>query len=310
VNRWSLKWKIILALLISSALGTGCATKPSIFRERDFWSNSLHLTFVRIPAGEFIMGSPPSEPLRFDNETAHPVRISHSFYLAATTVTVGQFAAFVHGTGYQTAAEHQGWANGAWDLRQNKWQRLPGASWRNPGFTQTVNHPVVCVTYHDATAFCDWLSAKEKRKYRLPTEAEWEYACRADQQTAYLWGNNPDAGAGWINGCDQTAKDTFNLFPSFNWSDGYLYTSPVATFKPNAWGLHDMLGNTLEWCSDWYAAYPPGQVTDPSGPATGSEKILRGGAFVYGPKHCRCAFRGRNLPDFENFYTGFRLAME
>ena len=310
MNRLRAQGNIVLALLTASLFVAGCATKSTASRPLESWTNSLHMRFFRLPAGEFTMGSPPNEPLRFTNETSHSVRISHPFYLASTTVTVGQFAAFVQSSGYQTAAERQGWGASAWDRQHAQWQRLPGASWKNPGFTQTTNHPVVCVTWHDAAAFCEWLSVKEGRHYHLPTEAEWEYACRAGGQTAYLWGEDPNAGAGYLNGCDQTAKDTFNLFPPFNWCDGFHYTSPVATFKPNAWGLYDMLGNTLEWCSDWFGAYPVEAVTDPTGPTTGSEKILRGGAFVYGPKHCRCAFRGRNSPDFENFYVGFRLVME
>ena len=105
-------------------------------------------------------------------------------------------------------------------------------------------------------------------------------------------------------------SNLFPLFPCFNWSDGFIYTSPVATFRPNAWGLHDMLGNALQWCGDWFGDYPSGAVSDPKGPSEGKERILRGGSFVYGPKHTRCAFRGRNLPDFQNYYVGFRVLLE
>jgi formylglycine-generating enzyme len=310
-----MKWmgltqKIGLTVCALIVAGAGCVSKPSPTLPAATCTNSLHMRFVRIPAGDFVMGSPPSEPLRSENELPHRVRISRPFYLGVTHVTIGQFAGFVQATGYQTAAERQGWANGAWNLRATNWTRLYGGSWKNPGFPQDTNHPVVCVTWHDAVAFCDWLSAKEGRKYRLPTEAEWEYACRAGKRTAYIWGDNPDAGSGWANGSDQTAKDLFTLFPSFNWSDGYRYTSPVASFRPNAWGLYDMLGNALQWCGDWYGPYPQGPVADPTGAVGGTEKILRGGSFIYGPQRCRCAFRGRNRPDFENFYVGFRVLLE
>jgi formylglycine-generating enzyme len=264
------------------------------------------MTFVHIPAGEFVMGSPISEPLRFDNETPHRVRISHSFLMSTTDVTVAQFGAFIADTQYKTLAEKEGWAYGAWNSAANQWDKLVGVSWRNPGFPQTPDHPVVDVSWDDAVAFCHWLSEKEGKTYRLPTEAEWEYACRAGSQSAYFWGDDPDAGAGFANGLDQSGKEQFKLFPPFNWNDGYVYSSPVASFKPNRWGLYDMLGNTLQWCDDYCAPYPSGTVIDPVSSA-GQQRNLRGGAFVYGPKHCRCAFRGRNDPDFRNYYIGFRI---
>jgi formylglycine-generating enzyme required for sulfatase activity len=268
------------------------------------------MQFVRIPAGEFMAGSPVSEKERSTNETPHQVRITKPFWLGATHVTVGQFAFFANESGYRTLAETQGWTYGAWNEPGKKWNQLAGGSWRNPGFPQGIDHPVVCVNWHDATAFCNWLSAKEGQKYRLPTEAEWEYACRAGKSTAYPWSNNPDDGQGWANCSDQTAAGRFTLFPAFSWSDGYVYTSPVTAFQPNAWGLHDMIGNALQWCGDWFAEYPSGPVENPQGPPDGRERVLRGGSFIYGPRHCRCAFRGRNLPDFQNFYVGFRVLLE
>jgi formylglycine-generating enzyme required for sulfatase activity len=295
---------------MKTALILGCWIIPALAGAAPAWTNSIQMEFVRIPAGEFTMGSPLSEMDRFTNETPHQVKITKPFLLGATHVTVGQFGVFVKETGYQTVAEKEGWAYGAWNAEQNKWDRLEGGSWRNPGFAQDDTHPVVCVNWHDATAFCRWLAGKERRSYRLPTEAEWEYACRAGTKTAYPWGENPDDGQGRANGCDQTAAGRFALFPAFTWSDGFLYTSPVARFRPNAWGLHDMIGNTLQWCADGFADYPAGPVEDPRGPADAKERNLRGGAFVYGPRHCRSAFRGRNSPDFRNFYIGFRVLLE
>jgi formylglycine-generating enzyme required for sulfatase activity len=292
-------WLLAFALLAASAAGAG-----------ECWTNSLQMKFIHLFAGAFTMGSPVTEKDRAVNETQHPVKITKPFWLAATPVTVGQFAAFARAGSYQTAAEKEGWAYGAWNPRENRWNRLENRSWKNPGFLQDTNHPVVCVTWLDATNFCRWLGVKEDRFYRLPTEAEWEYACRAGTTTAYPWGDNPDDGEGWANGSDHTAAGYFTLFPPFSWSDGYIYTSPVATFRPNAWGLYDMIGNTLQWCGDWYAAYPAGLAEDPAGPEEGKERVLRGGAFVYGPRHCRCAFRGRNSPEFRNFYVGFRVLLE
>jgi formylglycine-generating enzyme required for sulfatase activity len=298
-----------------ACLVEGCA--PIKFSRRETssgalpsFTNKLGMKFLRIPAGEFVMGSPPTEPDRLTNETPHHVQITRAFWLGETTITFGQFSKFVEATGYRTAAEQAGVSHGAWNVAAGRWDTRPDGSWKNPGFAQNEKHPVVCVTWHDANAFCEWLGARENRRCRLPTEAEWEYACRAGTTTAFPWGDNPDDGAGRANGDDATAKNIFTIFPAFNWSDGFIYTSPVGTFRPNSWGLYDMIGNTLQWCGDRFGTYPPGAVTDPMGAANGGERVLRGGAFVYGPARCRCAFRGRNSPGFENFYIGFRVVLE
>jgi formylglycine-generating enzyme required for sulfatase activity len=233
--------------------------------------------------------------------------------MSATDITVAQFSEFVAETGYKTAAEREGFAFGIWNTSTNQWDRHAGASWRSPGFAQTPQDPVVDVDWDDAVAFCRWLSGNEGKTFRLPTEAEWEYACRAGTQTAYFWGDDPELGKGFANCLDQSAKARFALFPPFGWSDGFVYTSPVGTFRANPWGLYDMLGNVLQWCSDFYGVYPArdsdGPATDPA-LAEGKQRNLRGGAFVYGPKHCRCAFRGRNDAGFRNFYIGFRIVEE
>ncbi|HEX2853376.1 MAG TPA: formylglycine-generating enzyme family protein [Opitutaceae bacterium] len=273
-------------------------------------ANHLGLKLVRIPAGSFVGGSPATEKERSPNETQHAVTITQPFWLSATHVTVAQFETFVRESGHRTAAETQGYAYGAWSVETNGWTKLPEGSWKNPGFKQAGDHPVVCVTWNDARAFCFWLSAKEGHTYRLPTEAEWEYACRAGGTTAYPWGENPDDGKGWANCSGQETAALFTLFPAFTWPDGFQHTAPVASFRANAWGLHDMIGNALQWCGDWYAEYPAGAAENPHGPPEGKERILRGGAFIYGPRHCRSAFRGRNFPDFQNFYVGFRVVRE
>jgi len=288
----------------------GVAQAPWPAKVGQTWTNSLGMKLAYIPAGEFLMGSPATEPERMDNETRHRARISTPFLMGVTPVTVAQFARFVAESGYRTAAEKEGWAYGAWNVDSNAWDKFDGASWRSPGFKQGASHPVVSVNWHDAVAFCRWLSAREGRTYRLPTEAEWEYASRAGTLTAYPWGDDPDDGQGRVNGCVQTAKDRFKIFPPFTWTDGYLFTSPVAKFTPNAWGLYDPVGNVLQWCGDWFGEYPTDAVADPVGMPGGDSRVLRGGAFVYGPRHCRCAFRGRNYPEFRNFYIGFRVVVE
>lgn len=269
------------------------------------------MNFVRIAPGTFTMGSPATEPGRFDNETAHEVRLTRGFEIATTPVTRGQFAAFIADTNYKTSAEREGWSCGAWNAKTNAWDKLVNANWRNPGFEQTDEHPVVDVDFNDAFAYCQWLSKRDARTYRLPTEAEWEYASRAGASTAWFWGDDPADGAGRLNALDESARQTFTLFPPFPWNDGFIHTSPVTQFRANDWGVRDALGNVLQWCSDWFADYPTAATTiDPQGPPTGTQRCLRGGAFVYGPKHTRNAFRGRNDPTFRNFYIGFRVVRE
>ena len=155
------------------------------------------------------------------------------------------------------------------------WERRSGGSWRDPGFEQTGDHPVVNVSWNDTGAFAQWLSRKESRHYRLPSEAEWDYACRAGTQTAYPWGNRPDAGGGFANAADRTFKCRFPAVPAFTWDDGFVYTAPVGSFKPNSWGLYDMIGNALEWSSDYYDAYPAGEEVDPKGPSQGDQDASR-----------------------------------
>jgi formylglycine-generating enzyme required for sulfatase activity len=239
-------------------------------------------------------------------------------------VTRGQFAKFAKDDGFMTDAETEGWAT-TWT--GEKWADVNGASWRNPGFDQSDDHPVVQISWNDAEAFCRWLSRREDKHYRLPTEAEWEYACRAGTQTAYVWGDNPLDGKGWANCRDRTFSLKFPKAngPIFIWSDNYAFTSPVGVFKPNSWGLYDMIGNASEWCSDWYGPYPEGNALDPKGPSddsaskfyiavlhyNGPERILRGGSWFFTPRGCRCANRDRSPPGaLRVSNAGFRVVLD
>jgi len=224
--------------------GTRTITSPSMGKQ---WTNSIGMIFVRIGPGKFMMGTPLDESGRYPNEKLHEVRITRAYLLGAHEVTRGQFRIFVKDTRYKSEAEKAGFAL----LWLGTWERRSGGSWRYPGFEQTDDHPVVNVSLNDSLAFAQWLSRKESRHYRLPTEAEWEYACRAGTQTAYPWGNNPDDGGGFANAADQTFKRRFPTVTTFPWDDGFVYTAPVGSFKPNSWGLYDMIGNALEWCSDY-----------------------------------------------------------
>ncbi len=230
--------------------------------EPDF-RNSLGMKFRLIRPGRFTMGSPAGERGHVNDEAQHEVILTKPFLMSIYLVTRGQFTAFIKDTGYQTDAERDGAAY-AWAGEESK--SVKGASWKAPGFEQADDHPVIEVSWNNAQAFCNWLSRKEGRAYRLPTEAEWEYAERAGTQTAYFWGDSPLDGEGFANCADLTRKDRFPDDTTFVWRDGYVFTSPVGSFKPNPWGLYDMTGNVWQWCSDVYGDYPVGPVIDPAGP--------------------------------------------
>ena len=270
---------------------------------------NVGLKLVLIPPGAFSMGSPLEERERSDGEVRHRVTLRKAFHMGMYHVTKGQFAAFVAAGGYKTDAEKDGWAS-SWDGKD--FCRVDGASWKDPGFRQTADHPVVCISHNDAVAFCEWLSKKASKTVTLPTEAQWEYACRAGTTTAYQWGNDPDDGKGWCNAADQTAQKA--LHPNwayFNWDDGYTFTSPAGKFKANAFGLYDMHGNAFQWCRDWYdpAYYAASPRTDPQGPATGTTRVLRGAGWYGRPVNCRSASRDNGEPDSRTNRVGFRVVV-
>jgi len=274
-----------------------------------------------IPPGQFVMGSAVSAEeidRRFPGgkvewyEWEHPhhtIRLTRPFYLGTHEVTVADFRRFVTATGHKTTAEKGGTA---WGLKPGgDYQEIDGLNWQKPGFDQEDTHPVTCVSWDDAVAFCHWLSREEGRTYRLPTEAEWEYACRAGTDTLFFWGDDPDDGQGYLNGADETGTPDGRAWRyKFNFKDGYAATSPVGRFKPNAFGLCDMLGNVWEWCSDWWGSGYSGEspVDDPPGAAAGSSRVDRGGGWDNGARSCRSAGRGDAAPGRRDSLLGFRVA--
>jgi formylglycine-generating enzyme len=315
---------VIAFVALSSALVPGAAapsSQPATARSAigpkeltlDL-GDKVTLKLVEIPAGKFLMGSPETENGRNQDEVQHEVRISRPFYMGITHVTVDQFAAFVKDTGYKTDAEKAGNScvvaikDGKLDI-----QYLDGCSWRDPSFKQKGDHPVVQVSWNDARAFCDWLSKKNAKSVGLPTEAQWEYVCRAGTKTAYPWGDNPDDGKGWANLADQSLKRTLpNERPAlefFNWDDGFVFTSPVGSFKANGFGLYDMIGNAFQWCQDWYVDYEKRSVTDPAGVAPGDQHVLRGASWYNEPEDCRSAHRFRHFADDRSGSFGFRVVV-
>jgi formylglycine-generating enzyme len=293
-------------------------------------TNSIGMKLTLIPTGEFMMGSGESaeDTAAFFNKTygkdlvqaddfkdehpQHRVRITKPFYLGTYHVTRGQFRQFVADSGYKTDAE-KGERPGAygWDPDKKAFVFNEKYSWRNVGFEQTDEHPVVNVSWNDAMEYCKWLSKKESKTYRLPTEAEWEYACRAGTTTRYYNGDDPETLAEVGNVADAAAKAKFpDCKDTIKANDGYASTAPVGKFKPNAFGLYDMLGNADQWCADWYGAeyYAKSPTADPSGPDIGDQRVLRGGSWFFGPYFSRSATRGRNSPVIRFYDAGFRVA--
>ena len=229
----------------------------------------LGMEFVKIPAGSFLMGSPENEPQRESGEVQHKVTLSKDFYMSKYPITFTQYDKFCEATGRPKPSDY---------------------SWgRN-------NRPVIDVSWEDAMAFCAWIGC------RLPTEAEWEYACKAGTTTPFNTGKN------------LTTDDA-------NYDGGYPYndyeqgtyrqrTMPVGTVgKPNAWGLYDMHGNVQEWCYDWYDEYSKTEQIDPKGPENGTYRILRGGSWTSRAKQCRSAYRGGCEYNSRLDDAGFRIVL-
>ncbi len=228
------------------------------------------------------------------------------FYLGKFEVTVGEYRKFVHDTGYRTEAEEQDGCH-SW-IGNGMEEKIRDHNWSNTGFPQTDNDPVVCISWNDAHKYIQWLNDKEGRNYRLPTEAEWEYAARSGGMNyLYSWGNNKPAG----NVADESAKDALSLLSVWEgYDDAFSYTAPVGSYRPNALGIHDMSGNVYEWVFDWqeddYYAHSPKH--NPMGPVTGTYKLLRGGAWDLQPHTARTVSRYWNIAGARAVCMGFRIA--
>lgn len=291
---------------------SGAGTSPR-------FAESIGIKLVPIGPGSFLMGSPETEAGREEDEFQHRVTLTQPFSMAAHEVTVGQFRRFVEDAAYKTDAERDGKGVPSWNQAEGKSQEHPEYNWRNTGFPQTDSHPVVDVSWNDAQEFCRWLSRKDGRRFRLPTEAEWEYACRAGTTTRFNCGDEDESLAGAANVADSTARTaptTANYWkPFLNSSDGFAFTAPVGSYHPNAWGLFDMHGNVWERCEDWSFRdyYRSSPEIDPKGPDNGGSrqilnKVIRGGAWDRTASHCRSANRllGGGLNGRDE-HIGFRV---
>ena len=238
---------------------------------------------VRIPAGAFAMGSPPTEAGRLRDEALHQVRIGKAFAIGRYEVTFEEYDRFATAASHSKPAD-QGWGRG--------------------------RRPVILVSWQDALDYTDWLSSQTGQRYRLPTEAEWEYAARAGTSTARYWGNNPDQGCDYANAADLKGQTLFTGWTVMQCQDGYIYTAPVGAYQPNAFGLYDMLGNVLEWtCSAYDEAYQGGEQTCAS-PSVTVAVVARGGSWSDEPDGVRAADRYKLDPQSQEYYLGFRVARD
>jgi formylglycine-generating enzyme required for sulfatase activity len=271
---------------------------------------------VVVPAGDFTMGSPASEAGRaFDEGPQRLVTIAQPFALGRNEVTVAEFRRFADETGYKTEAEREGRAQGCSgfiyaDPVGGNPAPLGVTSWRSPGLAQADSHPVLCVSWNDARAYAQWLSKKTAKRYRLPSEAEWEYAARAGASAARHWGEDPVQACRYANVADQSRFQTWGFGQKHECTDGHYFTAPAGGYLPNRFGLHDMLGNVWEWTEDcWNASYA-GAPSDGSAWLAGdcAQRVCRGGSWSTVPRFARSATRNKNTADHRDNLTGFRLA--
>jgi sulfatase modifying factor 1 len=223
------------------------------------------IEWIDIPGGAFVMGSPEGEPSRKANETQHNVTLS-PFRMSKYQITFEQYDLFCETTKREKPKD-EGWGRG--------------------------QRPVIHVSWDDATAYAEWMGC------RLPTEAEWEYACRAGTTTPFYTGDNLTTAQANFNG-----NYPYNNNPK---GENRACTIPVGSFDPNPWGLYDMHGNVWEWCIDWYDDFPGTGQENPKGPDSGTFRIFRGGGWRNYAELCRSAFRYRYFPDFRHYNIGFRL---
>ncbi|MFM8331780.1 MAG: formylglycine-generating enzyme family protein [Candidatus Methylumidiphilus sp.] len=294
-----------VALLVGVGIAVGVAnwpqtsTKPTQHYIESFRDCPDCPEMIRLPGGGFTMGSDDSDPdAESDEKPAHKVKVA-AFSLGKYEVTRGQFAAFVAATHHQAAGD-----------------------WRNPSFdgksfNQTDDHPVVNVSLQDAEAYIAWLNKKTGKTYRLPKEAEWEYAARVGSKAVRLfgtairpWGDGVAGACRYANVYDQTTKRTLNFSSQEHaCEDGHVYTAPVGSFTVNASGLYDMMGNVWEWtCSTYTETYDGSEKTctkDASG-----RRAVRGGSWSDRPRDVRSAKRGRSDPANRDYDLGFRLAQD
>jgi formylglycine-generating enzyme required for sulfatase activity len=300
---------------VSALAGNGplaSSTEQALQPKETFQECDKCPEMVVVPAGGFTMGSPLGEKNRDDDEGPQQlVTMEKPFAVSKFHITVDQFAAFVSETNYDAGTRCYSFGFG-----RGKWEEEPKLSWRNPGFSQNGTHPVVCLNWNDAKAYVDWLAHKTDKGYRLLTEAEWEYAARAQTKPGayprYSFGDDDKDLCRYGNSADLTAKSSIAglTWPVAPCNDGYAYTSPVGVFEANGFALYDMQGNAWQWTEDCYQASHAGS---PSVVAAASsticpDHVIRGGSWINLPWLLRAAVRHPS-PTIGRFnIIGFRVA--
>jgi formylglycine-generating enzyme required for sulfatase activity len=308
------KWFQVCGILAITGFA-GCFTIANAQSPKTI-TNSIGMKLVLIPKGTFTMGSPPNERGSEEDERQHEVTISKDYYLGAFEVTQAQYSAVMG-------------VNPSHFQDQKVAERHPETG-RIVKDVDASNHPVDQVSWNDAIAFCKRLSALQKeksagRKYRLPTEAEWEYACRARSNGAYCFGNDP-LELIWLSVQNwKTGRDDKAIAYHAYVQDNRKMSNAVGGKLPNDFGLYDIHGNVTEWCMDWYGEYPKSHVIDPTGPSSGKWRVQRGGSWSGVPGFGdRCARRSssepwkrskdhtdkKNAPDSAYSDYGFRVVLE
>ena len=265
-----------------------------------------------VQGGRFQMGSSLAERGRLDHEgPQRPVTLP-AFAIALSHITIAEFSEFVDDTGYRTDAErNEGGNPGCFAYRGGSdfgWE--PGTSWRNPGFSQADDHPVVCVSWNDSLAYINWLHERTQQDYRLLSEAEFEYALRARSTTPWPWGHDDRAACTYGNVADRTAGSQFREWTVVDCDDGYVFTAPVRSFQPNDFGLYDLSGNAWHWIKDcWNDGYLGAPINGTAWMSGDCDRaVLRGGSWSYDGLFLRSAHRSGGSRDYRSSNAGFRVA--
>jgi len=263
-------------------------------------------TMMVVPAGQFLMGSPLSEAGRFEDEgPQHTVTLARPFAVSQTPITRAQYELFVRTTQRSDASACASMS------ADGRWISTSGLTWRNPGFDQAADHPVVCVSWEDARAFAEWLSARSGKTYRLLSEAEFEYVARAGAMTAFPWGASENNICAHANSFDLTAGRAHPDWPAAACDDGYLHTAPVQRFPANAFGIYGATGNVFQWTED--CMVEGGYTNAPTdGSARTMEgctvRVIRGGSWLNSGRGLRAAMRDRDRQQDRYTNLGFRVA--